>query len=178
MASVTPAASENENPPFSIAVFDVTGEMVGRSAFDASQLSPNWLQLCESLLAAHGSAFAVDLTGPLEHLSLRFTGALGAAMVTFSARGHLATSMLLLTGRAPEAEAEVLELFQRSVASAAEKRVGRRADGRAFAGLRSLAERPLALIVAWGNPETAEEEEDTVRELAWHCASAFFRREQ
>jgi hypothetical protein len=151
--------SKNENPSFSIAVFDVTAEMMVRSAFDTSQLSPNWLQLCGSLLAAHGTAFAVDLTGPLAHLSLRFTAATGAAMVTLSARGHLATSILVLTGRAAEAEAELLELFQRSVASAAEKQVGRPADGLAFGGLRSLTERPLALIVAWGNPETAEEED-------------------
>ena len=164
--------------PFSIAVFDVTGEMVGRTAFDASQLSPHWLQLCDSLLAAHGSTFAADLTGPLAHLGLRFTGATGAAMVTFSARGHLATSMLLLTGRAAEAESELLEGFRSSAAAAVEKQLGQPADGRAFAGLRSVADRPLALIVAWGNPNTSEEEEDEVRELAWHFAGAFFRREQ
>jgi hypothetical protein len=104
-------------PVFSIAVFDVTGEIAGRTEFDAGQLSPNWLQLCDSLLDAHGNTFAVDLTGPLAHLSLRFTGAIGAAMVTFSACEHLATSMLLLTGQAAQAETELLEMFRESAAS-------------------------------------------------------------
>ena len=175
--SETHGVSKNVNQSFAIAVFDVTGEMAGRTEFDAGQLSPDWLQLCESVLDAHGSTFAVDLTGPLAHLSLRFTAAMGAAMVTFSACGHLATSMLLLTGQAAPAETELLEMFRESAASAAAKQVGQPADGRAFAGLRSVAERPAAIIVAWGNPETTEEEEDTVRDLAWHFAGAFFRRE-
>ena len=36
----TSAASKNVSQSFSVAVFDVTGEMVGRTEFDASQLSP------------------------------------------------------------------------------------------------------------------------------------------
>jgi hypothetical protein len=158
---------------FFLAAFDSTGELVGQSVFDPTRLSARWLLFCERLLAGHGEQVAVTLAGPLAHIALRFTSASGAAIGTFSAGGHLVNSILFLSGREPDADTEVSEMFHRSVSGNVFK-LQSTSNPSPFCDLFKIEDRPLACIVAWGNPEVTEEEDELITELSWHLAGAFF----
>jgi hypothetical protein len=168
--------NQQDVPRFALAVFDVTGELVGRVPFDTSQLSADWSNLSASLLATQGSAFATNLIGAEAHLGLRFTSSAGAAVATFHAHERLVVSVLLLSGRSTETEAELVELFHNSISAAAEKLLGGPPPA-GFSALRSLTDRPLAFIVAWGAEGVAEKDEDLLRDLSLHIAATFFARE-
>lgn len=165
-----------EHQSFHLAAFDATGELVGETVFDGAQLSPKWSQFCDGLLAANGERFTIDLTGPLAHIALRFTSASGAAIGTFSAGGHLANSLLLLSGREPDADREVMEMFHQSIsATFAKLRLTHKPPP--FCDLFTLGARPLACVVAWGNSQVPEGDDELIKELSWHLAGAFFKRE-
>ncbi len=164
-----------ENRTFHLAAFDSTGELVGQSTFDGARLSPKWSQFCDGLLAASGEQFAGNLTGPLAHIALRFTSAAGAAIGTFSVDGHLANSLLLLSGREPDADREVTEMFHQSVTTTVAKlRLTRNPSP--FRELFKLEDRPLACVVTWSSQQVSEEDDDLIKELSWHLAGAFFKR--
>jgi hypothetical protein len=158
---------------FHLAAFDATGELVGQTSFDPAQLSPKWLQFCDELLTANGERFAVNLPVPLNRIALRFTAASGAAMATFSASGHLANSILLLSGHEPDADNEVRQMFHQSI-SASISRLGLTRNPSPFRDLVNIAKRPLACVVAWGSSHVSDEDDSLVKELSWHLAAAFF----
>jgi hypothetical protein len=165
----------SEYQTFHVAAFDAAGEFVGQTMFDGARLSPKWSQFCDALLTANGELFAVNLTGPLAHISLRFTSTSGAAIATISAGGRLANSLLLLSGREPEADREVRDMFHQAVATTATK-LGRPRNPLPFCDLSRLENRPLACVVAWGSSQVSEEDDSLIKELSWHLAGAFFKR--
>jgi hypothetical protein len=49
-------------------------------------------------------------------------------------------------------------------------------DGKPFAKILSIKQRPLMLVVPSGDPKIRDEDHELVRELAIHLAAAFFAR--
>lgn len=166
-----------EHNSFLLAVFDITGALVGQRHFAISQLSQKWLRVCEEILASNGEQFAITFAPPLDHIALRFTSESGAAIATFRVGANIANSLLLTSGAVPEADAEVMQMFFESVCATATQL---RTSGTfsPFIDMSRIAERPLACVVAWGSPNVPDKDQDVVRELSWHLAGTFFFREQ
>jgi hypothetical protein len=162
---------------FHMVAFDAAGQLVGQTAIGGAELSPDWARFLDGVLAAHGDRFAISLPGSLARIALRFTAASGAAIGTFSTRGHLANSLLLLSGHHPDAENEVSEMFRRSVSTMV-ARIGATKSDSPFCDLTDVTARPLACVVAWGTPQVSDEDNELIKELSWHLASVYFAREQ
>lgn len=157
---------------FYAAPFASDGELVGIGQWRLADLSPRWLEFCRQLLAEQGERFRTALPGPLSRLQLSCTSAEGAALVTFSVGAQIAASALYLRGENPDAEQEVLAMFVESLRRTAivqQSQAGREPFQTAFA----LKERPLHVVVAWGNPAVNEEDSGLVTELGNHMAAAF-----
>ena len=160
-------------PDYYVAPFAADGELVGVAGRSLAELSPRWLAFCSGMLDTHGPAFrcAVPLP-PLEHISLKFTSAQGAALLTFLVRGHVATSGVALRGTHPAADAELLATYVDSMRGV--RLVRRAATTRTpFEAALGLTQRPLYIVVPWAVPEISDADMDLVRELNTHTAAAF-----
>jgi hypothetical protein len=69
-----------------------------------------------------------------------------------------------------------MELFHQSVSTTV-ARLGLEHASTPFRDLFTLADRPMACIVAWGHPQVSNEDNELIKELSWHLAGAFFKRE-
>jgi hypothetical protein len=157
---------------FYAAPFASDGELVGVGQWRLTDLSPRWLEFCRQLLANEGEKFRTALPGPLSRLHLNFTSAEGTALVTFSVGAQIAASAVYLRGENANTEQEVLAMFVDSLRRTAiveQCQAGRDPFRVAFA----LKERPLHVVVAWGNPAVNEEDSGLVTELGNHMAAAF-----
>jgi hypothetical protein len=160
-------------PDYYVAPFSADGELVGVTGRSLAELSPRWLAFCSGMLDARGPAFrcAVPLP-PLEHITLKFTSAQGAALLTFLVRGRVATSGVALRGTHPAADAELLASY---VDSMRRVRLVQQAAKTAtpFEAALALAQRPLYIVVPWADPDIADADMDLVRDLNTHTAAAF-----
>ena len=157
---------------FFVAPFANAGELVGVGAWELSALSPEWLGLCERMLRELGPTFHVALEGPLSHLEIKLTSAGGAGLGTFYAHGHIVISTAYLRGLETHSEDEMLQMFVSSLRRV--ELVQRfRTDESPFGEIFSVSERPLHVVVAWGNPNVSEEDERLIEELSNHFAGAF-----
>jgi hypothetical protein len=157
---------------FYAAPFASDGELVGVGQWRLADLSPRWLEFCRQFLTDQGGRFRTALPGPLNRLQLSFTSAKGVALVTFSLGSQMAASAVYLRGENPDAEQEVLAMFVESLrrTTIVQKcQAGREPFQAAF----GLKERPLHVVVAWGNPAVNEEDSRLVTELGNHMAAAF-----
>jgi hypothetical protein len=157
---------------FYAAPFAVDGEPIGIGSWSVSDLSPDRLKVCERMLAEGGSVFRSPFASPLSHLEVRFTSANGAAMATFFANGKVAVSAAYLRGEDPAIEQEVLEMFVTSLKNVdLVKRA--KASQSPFQGVFLVRERPLHVVVPWGNPDVSEEDDDVIGEVSNHFAAAY-----
>jgi len=93
-----------------------------------------------------------------------------AMMVSYHGHGILATSTLLLTGDAPEIEAEVIKMFVQSLRGS--PAVTRFQGAEPFGALFSFTERPLHVVVPWPQATISEDDQALVQELSTHVAGA------
>jgi hypothetical protein len=157
---------------FYAAAFAPDGDLVGVGKWRLADLSPRWLEFCRQFLAQRGERFRTALPGPLHRLELTLTSAEGAALATFGVAGQIAASAVYLRGENPSAEQQVLVMFAESLRRTA---IAQRCQlGAApFQAALGLSERPLHVVVAWGNPSVSEEDYGLVTELGNHMAAAF-----
>jgi hypothetical protein len=157
---------------FYAAPFAADGELVGVGQWRLTDLSPHWVEFCRHVLAGQGPRVRTALPAPLHHLELSFTGAEGTALSTISAAGQLAASAVYLRGKNLSQEQEALVMFVESLRKTA---IVQRCQigSQPFQVALELAERPLHIVVAWGNPAVNEEDYRLVTELGNHMAAAF-----
>jgi hypothetical protein len=160
---------------FFAAPFAVDGELLGIGSWRASDLSPRWLRVCERLLAEGGHAFRSALGPELPHLEVQFTSANGAGIGTFFAGGAIGISAAYLRGQDAGTEREVLEMFVRSLRATPLVQQAKATD-LPFEGVFQLRERPLHVVVPWGNPTMSEQDEEIIGELSNHFAAAYLCR--
>jgi len=150
---------------FHIAVFDAAGGLVDQGTWAFSRLSERWLTIARAMLSTESPVVrrAIPVEN-LEHLEVKCTRADRSGLVDYYAGGHLASSALLLGGGNPAVEAEIRQMFLKSVR--------RRPD--AFAALDAMHVRPVQAIAIWGNPDVSEFDYGLVRDFSLHFAGAFF----
>ena len=156
---------------FYIAPFDAAGGLVGIRRWVTEELLEKWLTFFTSLVESQAPAF----TGPLPldslaHISLRLASAEGAALVTFYSHEHLASSAVALTGRNSAAELQLLTMFVESLKPHA--LVQDMTVSAPFVQAFEVLERPLYIVVAWGNPAITEVDQSLAVELNTHMAGA------
>ena len=173
MSNVRPLRVSNA---FHIAAFAPDGELQGTGVWLLSKLSPRWLAVCDNLLT-HGEVFRTSLSGALSHIEIKLTSSNGAGLGMFFVRGSLAISTAYFRGENPQAEEQVLEMLLDSLRSSAIVQSAA-TSATPFEALRSLNERPLNVVIAWGSSEICEADHQLVRELSNHFAGAYLCNEQ
>jgi hypothetical protein len=168
-------ADASERAGFFVAPFGIDGESMGVGQWRLADLSPQWLELSRQMLDRGGDSFRTTLPAPLERIAVRFTAAAGAALTSFHVGGTLAVSAAYLRGEDAGAEQELLGLFAESLRRTAVVQ-NANAGAESFGGVFRLTQRPLLVVVPWGTPGVAEEDEEAVQELATHLAGAFLCR--
>jgi hypothetical protein len=157
---------------FFVAPFAPDGELLGVGSWQLSDLSPKWLNFCERMLRDLGPVFRVPLEHNLSHLEVKLTSTNGAGLGTFYAHGQIALSTAYLRGQDSDAELEVLRMFISSL-----RRVdvvkGLQRERLPFEDALTVRERPLHVVVVWGNPNVSEEDQGLIQELSNHFAGAF-----
>jgi hypothetical protein len=152
-------------PDYFIAPFAPDGELIAVAGRSLSELSPQGLQFCRKLLEENGPVFHIFVPKPgLEHIRLQITSNSSATLVSFTIRGHAATSAVALRGTDTACEAEILRMFvdsmrrvpfvQQAAASAAP-----------FEAAFRLAQRPLYIVVLWASPAISDGDLGRVQEL-------------
>ena len=157
---------------FFTAPFAVDGEMLGLGEISIAQLSPKWLGVCGNIIGAHGDTFRVSLGQALSHLEIQLTASRGAGLGTFFANSEIVVSTAYLRGTDRALEQVVLSSFVDSINRTT---VGRQAgtSPSRFWSMLSISQRPLQVVIAWGNPQVSTQDAELVRELATHFAAAF-----
>jgi hypothetical protein len=156
---------------FYIAPFDASGDLIGIRRWSPDDLSEKWLSFFGNILELQGPAFVGPLPlEPLAHLSLRLTSAEGAALTTFYSHDHLASSAIALTGRNPAAESQLLTMFVESLKT--HTLIPGESSAVPFAHAFEAVERPLYIVVTWGDPAIQEMDQSLVVELNTHLAGA------
>jgi hypothetical protein len=162
---------------YSVAVFDASGELVGKGERYIDRLSNKWLSIADAFLSHHGMNFAATWEGPLSHIETKVTSSDGAALVTFSVNSVVTTSIALLAGGSASKEASLLAMFANSLRQVDLVRASaRRIDP--FSEILEIDERPLMIVVSWGPEAVSEDDVGLVQELSIHLAGAFFERVQ
>ena len=158
---------------FFVATFGIDGELVGTGFWKYSDLSQNWLAMCASYLDEHGAVFDAPWNGRLSHVHTKLTSASGAALATFVIRGHVVSSILLLSGQSPSVDCDVAGMYAKSLRKSAPVMAATR-NVDAFGAVLRSGDRPLMAIVAWPESHVTEADHELVRELGVHLAGAFF----
>lgn len=157
---------------FFVAPFAADGELLGVGAWQLSDLSPKWLNFCEVMLRDLGPVFRTSLGGPLSHLEIKLTSADGAGLGIFYAHGQIAVSTAYLRGQDANAELAVLRMFIVSLRQV-DMVKNFQINSSPFESVLSVRERPLHVVVVWGNPNISNQDQELIRELSNHFAGAF-----
>jgi len=156
---------------YHVAAFAADGSLVGVGRWDRAALSPKWLAVAAELMeaATRSGRVAVPIEN-LSHVTIQVTRAAGAMLATYSAHGIIAASALMLTGAAPEVEADLLTMFVQSLRKT--PAVARLGGVEPFAALFSLTERPLHVVVPWPQGVVSEDDHELIQQLSTHVAGA------
>jgi hypothetical protein len=95
----------------------------------------------------------------------------GVALASLSVEGALITSSLILAGRSPVEESQILDMFYTSASAMAEEK-GLSEDGLAFVDFLTREERPALFSVVWPTLEPSVIERFANADV--YLASAFF----
>jgi hypothetical protein len=164
---------------FYVAPFGPDGELLDVGFWAEDTLSSEWLSVCDaSLDHAIRDSQRHSWGAELGRIETRVTARSGAALVTFYVDQVVVLSSALLSGRDEAREAEVIALFVETLRS---NRLVQLAAGEAattaFEQVRSVQQRPLAVVVVWHPDSISDDDMGVVRDLALHLAWAFFSRE-
>ena len=169
-ATVDPDLAPSEG--FHLAVFEVDGSLEGTAQWLHKNLAPQWLRVCEELLEFKGRTFDHRWTGELSHIRTKVTSTGSVGICTVYFQDHIASSMLMMTGREGGAETQVAEMF---VSSLGVSLPSGHDVSEPFGALFSLKQRPLVAVVPIPDPAIPDEDDNLIRELSLHFASAFVR---
>ncbi|WP_267123466.1 hypothetical protein [Xanthomonas sacchari] len=158
---------------FCVAAFSADGSLVGTHQWEISSLSSRWLDVCIEYLDHHGTSFNAPWSGSLAHISTQFTSSEGVALVTFSSNGRPEASILLASGKSKEADLSVMKLFINSLVGVEFVQNSANIE-EPFREMLSISERPLMVVVAWGDEGKDSQVYTVIRELSLHLAAAYF----
>lgn len=155
-----------------ITPFAPDGELLGTGFLHYSSLSSRWIDNCRGFLMAHGMVFRASWERQLQKIETKLTSEKGAGIGTFYVNGVPAVSTLYLSGSNEAADDQVANLFMESMQKV--EFVRRAAStSEPFSAIRSIKDRPLTVVVVWGNAGISVEDFELVRELSNHFAAAF-----
>lgn len=159
---------------FEMAVFKPDGSENFRGFVDPAQVPAKLLEPFGMLLDHEESSFRMSVSMELAQIELQLTR-LGfyAALGTFYADGHIATTLMLLSGTSDSEEQEVMQDFHDAIAGIL---AAKSIDPKAFDALYSHAFRPLAATIHWSNKKVKVADYQQIIELEGHLATAFFKR--
>ena len=167
-------ASVDAEGGFTVAAFTIDGALECKDQWIYSNLSARWSNICDELLRAKGVNFNYPWIGPLSHIRTKLTSARGAGICTIFVNGHVAVSVLLLRGRDGGAERDMSRMFVNSLQKVdLVQSITKLSEP--FAEVLSLSERPLMVVVPIPDESISDQDNDVVRELSLHLASAFLR---
>lgn len=152
-------------------VFDGGLEGIKHRRFD--EMSSKWMRVCRDFLERHGAKFDASWNGPLSHIRIQFESDSGAALFMLFAHGRPAVSVVLMSGRSPATDCYLEGVFIdflrriKIVATTAQ-------SPEPFREISNIKERPLMVVVHWGDEEISERDHLLIRDLALHMAGAFF----
>lgn len=164
-----------EQKSFYVAAFGADGCLVGASQWAVESLSPKWLELCGEYLDHYGNHFNAPWSGALAHISTKFTSEQGVALVTINVNERPAASILLASGKSKDADLSVMKLFINSLIGVDAVRLGA-VSHEPFREMLSIPDRPLMVVVPWGDESDDAQEQSLVQELSLHLAAAYFLR--
>ena len=159
---------------FEMIVFRPDGQENFRGFVDPAQVPASLLEPFALLLDNEDSSFRMSVSMELAQIELQLTRVgFYAAVGTFFADGHIATSLVLLSGTSGEDEQEVMGMFQESIAQIL---AAKKVDPKTFTGLRGHDFRPLAATIHWSNSKVSVSDYQEIVELEGQLATAFFQR--
>jgi len=162
----------NKRGRFYVAPFTIDGESLGVHEWDVAQLSAKWLSFAQQLIHENGSVLRRSLGGPLSHLEIKLTAADGIGLGTMFANDQIVVSTAYFGGANPAEERELETMFLESLRGSAPVKRHASMD-LPFDQLRTIRERPLHVVVVWGNPQVSDQDHELIREFANHFAGAF-----
>ena len=169
-------ASVTQIPDYFVAPFASDGELIGVAGRLLSELSPRWLGFCNELLASQASTFCCQLPlPPLAHISLQVTSSNGAALVNLAVHDQPASSGVALTGCDPASDSEVLRMFVDSMRGVQFVQQAT-STPTPFESVFGIVQRPLYVVIPWGNPQISNADQQLVQELENHLAAALLVR--
>jgi hypothetical protein len=161
-----------EEIKFDSALFAPDGELLGVQTCVVSELSQKWLVICRSVIDSFGDSFQYQFKDNLSHLKMNLTSAGSGGLGSFYVHDNIVLSTAYLRGFEPSAEDEMLEMFIASL-----RRVDLvqklQSDKPPFEEMFNLKQRPLQVVVIWGNTRVSDEDQDLAFELSDHFAGAF-----
>jgi len=157
-----------------MAAFSAFGHFEGIGWQDDEKLSAKWIGLCREMLDNLGPVFDYRWSDSLSHIRTKVTSAQGAGICTIFVDDQTASSILLMSGREASADREIAEMYSESLRrSLARNLLGEEAGS--FSEIQSIMDRPLMVVVPFPVSGMSEQDQDLVRELAWHLAAAFLK---
>jgi hypothetical protein len=159
-------------PGFFVIPFGIDGESLGTGFWPLSKLSPHWLEFCRKYLTTGGPSFDALLPDNLSRIRVKYSSASGAALLSIFVGGRLVSSIIILSGRFPTADADAAQMFVASLRRAAPVKSAVQSM-EPFADLLQATERPLMGVVHWLDDNVDGEADELVRELGLHFAGAF-----
>lgn len=163
----------NNRHVFFVAAYGIDGECEGHGYWEYARLSKELVEILRSLLLRNGAIFTCQMEGVLKPISLQFTSADGAAIGTYFVGSSVCASVLMLSGRVPETDKEVAQMFAQSVRESSRAIVGN-LSGTAFADIPFQLERPLFVIVPWPSESVTDDQIESVQKVSIHLAAAYF----
>jgi len=159
---------------FEMAVFKPDGSENFRGFVDPAQVPKAALEPFALLLDNEDHSFRLSVSMELAQIELQLSRmGFYAALGTFFADGHIATTLMLLSGTSEDEEKQVMKGFHDSIAHILARR---KIDPKAFDSLYAHAFRPLAATIHWSNPQVKTSDYQEIIELEGHLATAFFNR--
>jgi hypothetical protein len=147
-----------------------TGEELRRDFVDPAQLDRAKICALQEAFADPARKAPLRLPG-WEHVTLQHTGSEdGAALTTFWAEGKIAASGVLVAGRTPATESEVLGMFHDSIARTRMAMESGVEDP--FVEFLIEERRPASFQVVW--PIVPPEDYARWEDIGAHAAAAFF----
>ena len=158
---------------FYVVAFGIDGRCEGKGFWARSKLSSDLIGLSGEFLRKHGEIFNNHFDGELKSVSLQLTSSLGAAIGTYSVNGIIAASVLMLSGKSPESDMGVAQMFISSIRKSSASTVGQLTEA-AFGDILSFEDRPLMAVVPWPSESLSDDEFEMVQEISLHVGAAFF----
>lgn len=158
---------------FHAAAFAPGGELIGSRIRQLSELSPKWLEVCETIINEHGPSFRISPGQMLSHIEIKLTSSSGAGLGMFFVNGVLVLSTAYFLGRSSQAESQIQAMLLTSLRANALVKKAAVSDA-PFEALLGIEERPLCVFIFWNPPGVSEADQKLVVELSEHFAGAFF----